>query len=109
MRTWFTRWSTTQKKTNAGGGQIVIRNVRYDHLDGGLVVKGDRLEGFALAGADRKWRWADARIDSNEVLVSCPLVREPKYLRYDYVDVPKYCLWSKAGLPAVPFDTRLGP
>jgi sialate O-acetylesterase len=83
--------------------------VRYDHLGGGLVVRGDKLEGFALAGADRKWVWADAKIDGNDVLVSSPLVREPKYLRYDYVDVPSYRLWSKAGLPAAPFDTRLGP
>ena len=48
--------------------------VRYDHLGGGLVVRGDRLEGFALAGADRKWVWADAKIDGNDVLVSSPLV-----------------------------------
>jgi 3-hydroxybutyrate dehydrogenase len=30
-------------------------------------------------------------------------------MRYDYVDVPRYCLWNKAGLPAAPFDARVGP
>ncbi|MGA2068493.1 MAG: hypothetical protein ABSG86_26200, partial [Thermoguttaceae bacterium] len=83
--------------------------VRYDHLGGGLVVRGERLEGFALAGADRKWVWADAKIDGNDVLVSSPLLSEPKFLRYDYVDVPRYCLWNKAGLPAAPLDARVGP
>jgi len=83
--------------------------IRYDHLGGGLVVKGDKLEGFALAGSDRKWVWADAKIDGEDVLVSCPQVEAPKFLRYDYVDVPRYCLWNKAGLPAAPFDVKIGP
>ena len=94
-------------KTATIEGNIV--RVRYDHLGGGLVVRGERLEGFALAGANRKWVWADARTDDNDVLVSSPLVKEPKFLRYDYVDVPRYCLWNKAGLPAAPFDARVGP
>lgn len=94
-------------KTATLEGNIV--RVRYDHLGGGLVVRGDRLEGFALAGADRKWVWADAKIDGDDVLVSSSLVREPKFLRYDYVDVPRYCLWNKAGLPAAPFDSRIAP
>jgi sialate O-acetylesterase len=83
--------------------------VRYDHLGGGLVVRGDKLEGFALAGADRKWMWADAKIDGDNVRVASPLAVEPKFLRYDYVDVPRHCLWNKAGLPAAPLDARIGP
>jgi len=83
--------------------------VRYDHLGGGLVVKGDKLEGFAIAGTDGKWVWADAKVDGNDVLASSPQVKEPKFLRYDYVDVPRYCLWNKAGLPAAPFDVKIGP
>ena len=83
--------------------------VCYDHLGGGLVIRGDKLEGFALAGADRRYVWADAKIDGNEVLVSTPLVKEPEFLRYDYVDVPTHCLWNKAGLPAAPLDARVGP
>lgn len=82
--------------------------VRFTHLGGGLVVRGGKLEGFALAEADRKWVWADAKIDGADVLVSSPLVKRPKCLRYDYVDVPRYCLWNKAGLPAAPFDARIG-
>jgi sialate O-acetylesterase len=83
--------------------------VRYDHLGGGLVVRGGKLEGFALAGHDRKFVWADAKIDGDDVLVSSPRVEDPKFLRYDFVDVPRYRLWNKAGLPAAPFESRIGP
>ncbi|HEY3323477.1 MAG TPA: sialate O-acetylesterase [Planctomycetota bacterium] len=82
--------------------------VRYEHIGGGLLVKGEKLEGFALAGADRKFVWADAKIDGDDVLVSSAQVDEPKVLRYDYVDVPRYRLWNKAGLPAAPFEAMIG-
>jgi len=88
-------------------GQSV--RVRYDHLGGGLVVQGGALEGFALAGADQKWVWADAKIDGDDVVVTAPQLAAPRFLRYDYVDVPRYRLWNKAGLPAAPFNTRIGP
>jgi len=83
--------------------------VRYDHLGGGLVIKDEKLEGFALAGADRKWSWADAKIDRRDVLVSSPQASGPRFLRYDFVDVPRYRLWNKAGLPAAPFESRIDP
>jgi len=94
-------------KTATSEGNTV--RVRYEHLGGGLVVKGGKLEGFAIAGADRRWVWADAKVDGDDVLVSSSQVKEPKFLRYDYVDVPRYRLWNEAGLPAAPFDARVGP
>lgn len=94
-----------QSATREGQG---VR-IRYDHLGGGLVVRGDKLAGFAVAGANQRFVWADAQIDGDGVRVWSPLVAEPRYLRYDYVDVPTYCLWNKAGLPAAPFNARIGP
>lgn len=81
--------------------------VKYDHLGGGLVLKGDKLEGFALAGADKRWVWAEARIDNDEVVVSAPEVPNPRFVHYDYVDVPRYRLWNQAGLPAAPFNEAI--
>jgi hypothetical protein len=52
---------------------------------------------------------ADAKIDGDDVVVSSPQISEPKFLRYDYVDVPRCRLWNKAGLAAAPFETRLTP
>ena len=54
-------------------------------------------------------RGADAKIDREDVLVSSPQGSGPRFLRYDFVDVPRYRLWNKAGLPAAPFESRIGP
>ena len=43
--------------------------INFDHADGGLVVKGDKLAEFSVAGKDRKWHWADAKIEGNAVVV----------------------------------------
>jgi len=77
----------------------------FDHVDGGLVVKGARLTGFSVAGADRKFYWADARIDGNEVVVSAPEVSDPVAVRYAWAYNPEAPLYNAAGLPAVPFRT----
>jgi sialate O-acetylesterase len=78
-------------------------------VGGGLKVHGGKLEGFALAGRDKRWVWADAQIDGQDVLLSSPQVAEPLFLRYDFVDVPRYRLWNEAGLPAAPFEAQLRP
>ena len=78
----------------------------FDHLGGGLVAKGDgKLEGFAIAGADGKFRWADAAIEGDAVVVTSPEVEAPTQVRYAWADNPKCNLYNQAGLPAVPFRT----
>ena len=77
--------------------------VHFDHADGGLQCRGDRPEEFSVAGSDRRWHWAAARIDGNSVIVSSPAVPEPVAVRYAWQSNPKANLYSGAGLPAVPF------
>jgi sialate O-acetylesterase len=77
----------------------------FDHADGGLAVHGDKLGEFSIAGADRKWHWAHARIDGTEIVVSCPEVPEPLAVRYAWQTNPAATLFNGAGLPAVPFRT----
>ena len=61
---------------------------------------------FAIAGADRKWVWADAVIDGNSILVSSPEVPEPVAVRYGFRAYPDGLnLYNAAGLPMVPFRT----
>lgn len=79
--------------------------LHFKNTDGGLVVKGDRLGEFAVAGEDRKWFWADARIDGDTVIVSSPKVSQPKFVRYAWQSNPVATLFNGAGLPAVPFRT----
>jgi sialate O-acetylesterase len=77
----------------------------FKHVHGGLVAKGDALKGFAIAGEDKKWVWADAKIDGDSIVVSSPSVSKPVAVRYAWANNPICNLYNKAGLPAVPFRT----
>ena len=78
----------------------------FDHVGGGLVAKGgEKLEGFAVAGADGKYVWADAVIDGDAIVVSSPKVEKPANVRYGWADNPTCNLYNQAGLPAIPFRT----
>jgi len=79
--------------------------VRFDHTDGGLLARGGPLGEFAVAGADRKWHWATARIEGDTVVVSSPDVPQPMAVRYAWQSNPVATLANGAGLPAVPFRT----
>ena len=79
--------------------------VYFGHTGRGLETKGSGLEGFALAGRDRKFVWAEARIEGDTVVVSSPLVSDPVAVRYAWGDNPACNLYNKDGLPASPFRT----
>ncbi len=85
------------------------KNVRldFDHLGGGLVAKGDKLKGFAIAGTDKHFVWADAVIEGNTIIVSSPDVALPVAVRYNWDDNPVGNLFNKVDLPAVPFRTDM--
>jgi len=84
--------------------------VAFDHLGGGLALsKGSAVVGFAIAGADHTFVWADARIDGDSVVVSSSQVSAPVAVRYAWGDDPPCNLANKAGLPAVPFRTDEWP
>ena len=83
--------------------------LHFAHTEGGLVVKGDKLGDFAIAGDDRKWYRADARIQGKTVLVSSPSVPHPKEVRYAWQGYPVATLFNGAGLPAAPFRTDNWP
>lgn len=85
-------------------GNVVIT---FDHAEGGLRSKkgGDELKGFAIAGENQRFVWAQARIAGNKVVVSSPDVPEPKAVRYAWADNPVWSLENAAGLPASPFRT----
>ena len=81
--------------------------VKFSHVGGGLVAKDGPLKQFAIAGADGKFVWADAKIDKKTVVVSSPQVTGPVAVRYAWADNPEGCnLYNSDGLPAVPFRTE---
>jgi sialate O-acetylesterase len=82
----------------------------FSNVGKGLAVQGsDRLEGFALAGADRKFHWADAVIEGNTVVVRSQDVARPLAVRYAWAANPLGNLYNSAGLPASPFRTDEWP
>lgn len=82
----------------------VVR-LRFSHTEGGLTAHGGKLGGFAIAGQDRKFVWADANIERDTVAVSSPQVTKPLAVRYAWADNPVVSLFNGAGLPAAPFRT----
>ncbi len=79
--------------------------IRFKHADGLKTIDGGPLKGFALAGEDRRFVWADARIEGDTVIVSSPKISKPVAVRYGWADNPIANLYNKAGLPASPFRT----
>jgi sialate O-acetylesterase len=83
--------------------------LHFTHTDGGLTAKGGKLEQFQIAGADRKWVWAEATISGDTIVVSSPSVPDPKEVRYAWQSNPPATLFNAAGLPAAPFRTDTWP
>ena len=85
------------------GDKIVLE---FKYADGGLAARdGGKLKGFAIAGEDKKFVWAEATIQGETVVVSSPEVKSPAAVRYAWANNPECNLASKAGLPASPFRT----
>ncbi len=85
--------------------------IRFDvGAFGGVLTHGtEPLSGFAIAGEDRRFVWAEARIDVDSVLVSSPAVAKPAAVRYAWADNPACSLMNPVGLPAEPFRTDVWP
>jgi sialate O-acetylesterase len=67
------------------------------------------LQEFSIAGRDRAWHWADAKVDGDTVVVSSPSVAAPVAARYAWQSNPTVTLFNAAGLPAGPFRTDEWP
>ena len=79
--------------------------VTFDHANG-LTLRQAKTSGFAVAGADGKFVWADATVQGNSIILAGPGVNEPLYVRYAWDDDPVVTLFNGDGLPAVPFRTK---
>ena len=79
--------------------------VRFHHAGPGLTARNKLLQSFQIAGVNRVYHRATARIERDTVVVSAPEVREPVAVRYAWYNAPEANLYNGAGLPAVPFRT----
>ncbi len=94
-------------------GMVLAGNgirLKFENIGTGLTAKNTTaLQGFAVAGADHKFYWANARLEGNEVLVQSEQVKNPVAVRYDWADNPNGTLINKQSLPALPFRTDTWP
>ena len=89
------------------GGKI---RLRFTGAGSGLVTRNDEpLKGFAIAGEDRKFVWANARIEGDEIVVWNNEVPDPVAVRYAWANNPVCNLYNKEDLPASPFRTDEWP
>jgi hypothetical protein len=80
--------------------------VRFDTGHDGLANKGDGpLRGFEIAGADGEYRFANAMIDNDTVVVRNDAIPQPQTVRYAWEGMPDASLVNHSGLPAAPFRT----
>jgi sialate O-acetylesterase len=84
--------------------------IEFDHAGSGLKINGSGdLNYFAVAGADRKFVWAEAKIVKNTVVVWSDEIKRPIYVRYAWADNPAGAnLYNIEGLPASPFEAYAG-
>jgi sialate O-acetylesterase len=98
------------KSFTTEGNKIILT---FTHVGNGLKVKNryGYVEGFAIAGADKKFHWAKAELVGNDkVAVYCPEVKSPIAVRYGWADNPDDVnLYNSDNLPASPFRTDNWP
>jgi sialate O-acetylesterase len=81
--------------------------ISFANTGSGLITNdGEELNYFSIAGDDKKFVWAKAKIDGDKIIVWNDAVSDPKYVRYAWADNPDGAnLYNKEGLPASPFRT----
>jgi sialate O-acetylesterase len=110
------RWAlgTTYSRKGALSGPLFERasikgdriRVRFTHAGRGLAASdGKPLRGFAIAGQDRIFHWAEAKLSGKEVIVWSAKVKKPIAVRYAWADNPDCNLSNREGFPASPFRT----
>ena len=97
-----------RQATTEGGGAM---RVYFTGADGKLAARGGTVEGFELAGEDRRFAPAAATIDPDgaTVTVTSSQVSNPKFVRYAWPNAPKATLMDGAGLPASTFTSEAVP
>jgi sialate O-acetylesterase len=97
--------SPVLQKYEIKGNKIILT---FADVGSGLRIKsGDKLNEFAIAGADKKFVWAEAKIvGKDKVEVWSDKVAEPAAVRYAFNNNPRNAnLTNDSGLPAAPFRT----
>jgi sialate O-acetylesterase len=79
--------------------------ISFQHVPNGLIVKGDEILHFEIAGADKVFVPATAKIDGSTVIVSAKGIKTPEAVRFSFSNDAMGNIFSKEGLPVAPFRT----
>ena len=79
--------------------------VTFDYAPNGLLAKDPKIAALFIAGADKTFYPADARIEGNRVFAWSKFVKAPLALRFSFSNAAIGNLFSKEGLPVCPFRT----
>jgi sialate O-acetylesterase len=78
--------------------------VRFSSVGSGLDLRGDGASSFELAGADRVFHPAVARVVGDRIELRSDRVTTPRFVRYAWAAYPEATLYNREGLPASPFE-----
>ena len=93
--------------SKAEGGKFRVKIANADGLR--LMPGKDKIDGFAIRGEKKDdWKWANAVIEGDEIVLSSPDVPKPVAVRYGWARRPRLTLESAHALPLRPFSTDHG-
>lgn len=93
------------KEMRIDGHKVILF---FDHIGSGFYLKNKYgyINGFSVAGEDKKFHWAKAELAGDKIVLVCPEVQQPVAVRYGWANNPDDLnLYNLEGLPAVPFRT----
>jgi len=99
------------KWKDIGSGLVLAVSpfVSTDPVNDNPALPTDKPLSFEIAGADKTWVTAQAKLDGNDVIVWSDAVPKPVAVRYAWAQNPQVNLYNKEGFPAVPFRTETWP
>jgi sialate O-acetylesterase len=105
------RYYKTVKLEDSGPlykGMTIDKNkaiISFDHSEG-LHAAGDKLTYFEIAGDDKVFYPAEAKIKNGEIIVQSKKVKSPVTVRFAWKNTATPNLFNKANLPASCFNTE---
>ena len=94
--------SPSLKKVDTDKNKLVIS---FDNASNGLISKGKSITGFYISGEKEEWLPAEAKIEKDKIIVWNKNLKQPVYVRYGFGNTIIGNVFSKEGLPVIPFRT----
>ncbi|MBS1575557.1 MAG: sialate O-acetylesterase, partial [Bacteroidetes bacterium] len=101
-KTGFTYKSPLYKNIEIKKDKAIIS---FDNAPTGLISKDKKINALQIAGDDKVFYPADAKIEGDKLIVSNKKVKQPVAVRFSYSNAAVGNLFSKEGLPVCPFRT----